>query len=135
MKLTFPGTRGEIEARTELHRMHTCLLVEGRVLIDCGADWLGRVHILRPEAIVLTHAHPDHAGGLRHGAPCTVYATHETWQRLKRWPVRERIVIPLKQPFTIASCRFEAFRVEHSLLAPAVGLPDYRRRRQHLLCS
>jgi phosphoribosyl 1,2-cyclic phosphodiesterase len=30
-------------------------------------------------------------------------------------------VIPPKQPFTIASCTFEAFRVEHSLLAPAVG--------------
>ena len=30
MKLTFIGTRGEIEARTELHFRHTSLLVEYR---------------------------------------------------------------------------------------------------------
>ncbi len=57
MKLRFPGTRGEIEARTPLHRMHSCLLVEGRVLVDCGADWLGKIEALGREAIALTHAH------------------------------------------------------------------------------
>jgi hypothetical protein len=37
--LTFLGTRGEIEARTRRHRMHTSLLVSYRnahVMIDCG---------------------------------------------------------------------------------------------------
>jgi len=41
MKLTFLGTRGEIEARTRRHRMHTSLLVSYRtadVMIDCGLD-------------------------------------------------------------------------------------------------
>ncbi len=64
MDLTFLGTRGEIDARTPQHRMHTSLLVSYRtadVMIDCGLDWLGKLERLHPSAIVLTHAHPDHA--------------------------------------------------------------------------
>src|SRR5437867_10762517 len=82
MKLTFLGTRGEIEARTRRHRMHSSLLVSQRgkkVMIDCGLDWLGKFERLHPDAIVLTHAHPDHAWGLRKGAACPVHAPKETW--------------------------------------------------------
>src|SRR5690606_3412712 len=67
MVLRFLGTRGEIEARTRAHRMHASLEVAYRgrsVMIDCGADWRARVWRLAPKAIVLTHAHPDHAAGL-----------------------------------------------------------------------
>src|SRR5438067_2064128 len=45
MKLTFLGTRGEIEARTRRHHMHSSRLVSYRgkkVMIDCGLDWLGK---------------------------------------------------------------------------------------------
>jgi glyoxylase-like metal-dependent hydrolase (beta-lactamase superfamily II) len=48
-------------------------------MIDCGADWLARLKAVAPSAIVITHAHPDHAFGLARGAPCPVYATAETW--------------------------------------------------------
>jgi ribonuclease BN (tRNA processing enzyme) len=57
MKLTFIGTRGEIEARTRRHRMHSSLLVSYRranVMIDCGLDWLGKIALHHPDAIVLT---------------------------------------------------------------------------------
>src|SRR5438477_103225 len=70
MQLTFLGTRGEIDARTRRHRMHTSLLVSYRsakVMIDCGLDWLGKLKRVSPNAIVLTHAHPDHAWGLKQG--------------------------------------------------------------------
>ena len=70
MTLTFIGTRGEIDARTRRHRMHTSLLVSyhgARVMIDCGLDWLGKLERVDPSAIVLTHAHPDHAWGLKQG--------------------------------------------------------------------
>jgi len=124
MHLQFLGTRGEIPVRTRQHRMHTALLVSyrtGRVMIDCGLDWLRRVGRLRPDAIVLTHAHPDHAWGLKNGAPCPVFAPEQTWQTLKGCRVDDRRVLPLRKPETICDIAFEAFAVEHSLLAPAVG--------------
>jgi phosphoribosyl 1,2-cyclic phosphodiesterase len=124
MKLRFLGTRGEIEARTRRHRMHSSLLVSYRgdhVMIDCGLDWLGKFERLRPSAIVLTHAHPDHAWGLKNGAPCPVHAPKKTWQSLKNCPVEDRHLIKERVPTKICDITFEAFPVEHSLLAPAVG--------------
>ena len=121
MKLTFLGTRGEIEARTALHRMHSCLMVNDRILVDCGADWIGKLKALHPQAIILTHAHLDHAGGLKKGAPCPVYATPQTWDGLERYPIREREKIIPRRPVRIGNVELEAFVVEHSLIAPAVG--------------
>lgn len=124
MKLTFIGTRGEIDTRTRRHRMHTSLLVSYRaatVMIDCGLDWLGKLKRLSPNAIVLTHAHPDHAWGLKRGAPCPVYATENTWQELRHYPISDRHVIKERTPTKICGITFEAFQVEHSVLSPAIG--------------
>jgi phosphoribosyl 1,2-cyclic phosphodiesterase len=124
LKLTFLGTRGEIKIRSRRHRRHSALLVEhknARIMIDCGADWLGRLHTIVPTAIVLTHAHVDHAGGLIHGAPCPVYATRETQRLLKRWPIHDRRQITLARVVTIGGVRLKPYRVEHSIHAPAVG--------------
>jgi hypothetical protein len=41
MRLTFLGTRGEIEARSKRHRMHSSVLVTdsiGRIMIDCAIE-------------------------------------------------------------------------------------------------
>src|SRR5216110_1740996 len=124
MKLIFLGTRGEIEARTRRHRMYSSLLVSYRgadVMIDCGLDWRGKFERLRPDAIVLTHAHPDHAWGLRNGAPCPVHAPQKTWQTLTRCRVENRHLINERSPTKICGITFEAFPVEHSILAPTVG--------------
>jgi phosphoribosyl 1,2-cyclic phosphodiesterase len=124
MKLVFLGTRGEIETRTRRHRMHSSLMVSYRgrsVMIDCGLDWLGKFERLRPSAIVLTHAHPDHAWGLKNGAPCPVYAPEKTWQTLQISSIKERYVIEERTQTKIFDIIFEAFPVEHSILAPAVG--------------
>jgi phosphoribosyl 1,2-cyclic phosphodiesterase len=124
MKLTFLGTRGEIEKRTRRHRMHTSLMVSYRsanVMIDCGLDWLGKFERLHPSVIVLTHAHPDHAWGLKQGASCPVYAPQETWRELRYCPIKERRLIKERTPMKICGITLEAFPVEHSILSPAVG--------------
>jgi ribonuclease BN (tRNA processing enzyme) len=124
MKLTFLGTRGYIEAKTRRHRMHTSLMVAYRgrgVMIDCGETWLGRLDDVSPRTIVITHAHADHVGGLADGSDCPVYATEQAWEGMGAFPLRERRTMPLRKPRKIEGVTFEAFGVEHSLRAPAVG--------------
>ena len=124
IELTFLGTRGEIKVRSRRHRRHSALLVRrGRahIMIDCGADWLKALPAVAPTAIILTHAHPDHAYGLAAGAPCPVYATEETWSLIASYPLRDRRVVEARVPFLIGGVRFEAFPVDHSIRAPAVG--------------
>ncbi len=126
MKLTFLGTRGEIDARNRRHRRHAALLVEyygRRVMVDCGEDWLGRIETVRPHGIVLTHAHPDHTWGLQDGAPCPVHATEDTWEDMADYPIpaNQRRTVEPREPFQVEGIGFEAFAVEHSTRCPAVG--------------
>jgi phosphoribosyl 1,2-cyclic phosphodiesterase len=123
VSFAFSG-RGGSEARTRRHLRHSSLLIGYRrreVMIDCGLDWRDRLARLRPAAIVLTHAHPDHAAGLRDGAPCPVYVSAGTWSAINRYPLADRVVIEPRRPLAVLGIEIEAFPVEHSLRAPAVG--------------
>lgn len=125
MKLTFLGTRGNIEAENDRHRMHTSLLVSyrrRRVMVDCGETWRGKVDEIRPHAVVVTHAHPDHAFGLDKGAPCPVWAPEPAWEVLDGYPLGETHTVEPRVPFEpVEGIVFEAFPVDHSTRAPAVG--------------
>jgi phosphoribosyl 1,2-cyclic phosphodiesterase len=90
-------------------------------MIDCGKDWLRRLRTVAPTAIVLTHAHADHAWGLAGGAPCPVYATKATWALLDRFPIRDRREMPVQKNVMISGVKFRAYPVQHSIRAPAVG--------------
>lgn len=126
MTLVFLGTRGEIEARTPRHCRHTSLLVSyygRRVMVDAGEDWRGDLERIAPDAIVVTHAHPDHAWGLKEGAPCPVHATTWAWEEMEGYPIpgEERRVLEPRMPVEVEGMGFEAFPVEHSTRCPAVG--------------
>jgi ribonuclease BN (tRNA processing enzyme) len=124
MKITFLGTRGNIDVRSKQHQRHTCTLVSYRgaqVMIDCGADWLQSVHSINPDAIVVTHAHPDHVDGLKRGAPCPVYAPAAVWEVIERWPIEERHRLGRRGPTLVRGVAFETYPVHHSVIAPAVG--------------
>lgn len=112
--------------RTKKHYRHAATLIcyKGkRVMLDCGLDWLGKLYDINPHAIILTHAHPDHAWGLKDGAPCPVYATRESWRvkELKKFPIQDKKVIHIQKKIIIAGIVFEAFSEKHSLLCPGVG--------------
>jgi phosphoribosyl 1,2-cyclic phosphodiesterase len=129
MKFTFLGTRGEIEARSRRHGRHSSVLAAsgtGRVrmskgvMIDCGEDWLEIFREINPGGIVLTHAHPDHAWGLRAGSHCPVWATEETWAAIDEYPIADRHVVRPREKFEVMGLTFEAFPVDHSVRCPAV---------------
>ena len=90
------------------------------LLIDWGQDWL---NYRQPpaDALLITHAHNDHGGGLAHGARWPVYASCDTWNALQRYPIKERIIIYPRMPFFIGSLSIEPFTINHSLKAPALG--------------
>lgn len=90
-------------------------------MIDCGEDWLGKLGPISPHAIFITHAHPDHASGLKDGATCPVYATKEAWRGMADFSIAERKTIAPREPVEIGAIRIEAFPVIHSIRAPAVG--------------
>jgi len=130
MKLTFLGTRGNIEARTRRHGMHSSMRVsyyDTEIIIDCGEDWLGEIDGWEADGIVVTHAHPDHAFGLREGAPCPVFATEAAWETMEDFAIEERRTVPERRPLQIGGAGggpgigLEAFPVLHSTRAPAVG--------------
>jgi phosphoribosyl 1,2-cyclic phosphodiesterase len=124
LKIKFLGTRGYIEAETRRHRRHSAVEIsyyDTRIMIDCGDDWAGELQTLRPDALVVTHAHPDHVGGLQDTLPCPVYATSAGWERMAPLSIPKAETVRERRPFEIGGIEIEAFPVEHSLRAPAVG--------------
>jgi phosphoribosyl 1,2-cyclic phosphodiesterase len=126
MVLTFLGTRGNIEPRKRGHIMHTVTTVAEsgkRIAFDCGESWRGQLHRIAAEAIVVTHAHPDHVGALVDGAPCPVYATRDSWIVMRNFGIARalRRTIEPHRTFRFGSLRLVAFPVVHSERAPAVG--------------
>lgn len=127
MKLKFLGTRGYIEPKTKRHSNHTSLMIEHnkkKIMIDCGETFKNKIKQINPDHIVITHAHPDHAFGLEKGSMGSfVWATKTTWKLIDKFLIEKKfrkIIYPRKKQ-KIGGITFEAFKVIHSVKAPAVG--------------
>lgn len=126
MKIIFLGTRGYLKIKSKRHNKHTSTLIinnNKKVMIDCGLDWSKKVYKIKPDAIVITHAHPDHSWGLKEGSPCPVFATSQSWEIMKKFKINDnqKNIIHPEVKTNIFGIIFEAFSVVHSIRAPAVG--------------
>ena len=124
-KLIFLGTKGEIEEVNEKHRYHASLLLivdSIRLLIDYGKRRRYTLEELRPDAIFITHAHPDPYAWLDEAIETTVpvYLTQDTYDYGKYHPSNAHIIRP-GQEIRIGNIFVTAYRVIHSIRCPTVG--------------
>jgi ribonuclease BN (tRNA processing enzyme) len=124
-KLVFLGTKGEIEEYTEKHKFNASLLIitaENRLLIDYGKLHKYTLEELKPDTILITHAHPDPYVWLNEDikTDIPVYLTRETLDYGKYRPDNPRVFYPGEEIET-GNITWSAYRVIHSIRCPAVG--------------
>jgi len=128
VNLTFLGTLGEIEETSEGHRRDSSLLASVdsvKLLIDFGEDHKGTLGRIKPDWILLTHLHPDHAFGLKDGeVQCPVYMSEESSKLLKDaglLNISDRRTFKDFEGFTVGPFTVTPIPVTHSTKAPAHG--------------
>jgi len=124
-KLVFLGSKGEIEESTEKHQYNASLMIicEGtRLLLDYGKLRRYTLEELKPDAILITHAHPDPYVWLYEDVKTDipVYLTQETYDYGKFRPANPHIFLPGEES-AIGALTWSAYRVLHSVRCPAVG--------------
>jgi ribonuclease BN (tRNA processing enzyme) len=124
VQAVFFGTRGYIEESSRSHRMHSALMLISRgrrLLLDAGQTWRGKLRLLKPDWIAITHAHPDHSFALEEGTEVPVYVSRESRDLLAHYPVREFRVFDDGELLRLGPFRVRPYDVIHSIRAPAVG--------------
>lgn len=125
VKLIFPGSKGEIEEFTEKHQYNASLLLTcgtARLLIDYGKLRKYTLRELKPDAILITHAHPDPYAWLYEDieTEIPVYMTQETYDYGKYRPANPHI-FQTGDEFDTGPFHWSAYRVMHSIRCPTVG--------------
>jgi ribonuclease BN (tRNA processing enzyme) len=124
VKLHFYGTRGYVAESTKAHAGHSAFVVEAngfRLLCDFGENRKGMLERIRPDAIFVSHAHPDHGWGLWEGTDIPVYASSVTHELLKELPLLDRRVLAPGETAVIGPFRLAPQPVIHSVRCPCIG--------------
>ncbi len=124
IRLHFYGTRGYVEEKSRAHSGHSAFTVEAegfRLLCDFGQNRKGLLEKIRPDAIFVSHAHPDHAWGLGEGTDIPVHASAITHEITRDLPVRERVTLEPERSVRVGPFRLTAFPVVHSVRCPCVA--------------
>jgi glyoxylase-like metal-dependent hydrolase (beta-lactamase superfamily II) len=125
VKLTFFGSRGYVKESSPAHTGHSAFLVESagfRLLCDFGENRRGLLARIRPDAIVVSHAHPDHAWGLAEGTGAPVYASRITHDLLRELPLGRRIVVGPGRRRKAGPFALTLFPVVHSVRCPGTAI-------------
>ena len=124
MRLHFYGTKGYVEEKSRAHSGHSAFTIEAdgfRLLCDFGLNRKGRLGKIAPDAIFVSHAHPDHGWGLEEGTSAPVYASEVTHGLLEKFPIQNRVVLEPRRPVAIGPFRLTAFPVVHSVRCPCTA--------------
>jgi phosphoribosyl 1,2-cyclic phosphodiesterase len=83
LEIIFLGTKGYIEEENQEHKFYTGILFQCsdfRILLDYGENLVGAYPLdrIKPNLILLSHLHPDHAGGLKEKPSVEVYSNYES---------------------------------------------------------
>jgi ribonuclease BN (tRNA processing enzyme) len=125
MRLRFFGTKGYVEEKSRAHSGHSAFTVETegfRLLCDFGQNRKGLLETIRPDAIFVSHAHPDHAWGLEEGTAAPVHASAITHELTAKFPIEKRVVLEPGRPVAAGPFRLTAATVLHSVRCPGIGV-------------
>ena len=125
MLLHFYGTKGYVEEESPSHRGHSAWVLEVagfRLLCDFGENRKGLLSEIAPDAIFVSHAHPDHAWGLREGADVPVHASTITHELTREFPISKRVTLSPGKARRVGPLRLTAFPVVHSVRCPCIAV-------------
>jgi ribonuclease BN (tRNA processing enzyme) len=125
VKLHFYGTKGYVEESSPAHAGHSAFTIESngfRLLCDFGENRRGLLAEIRPDAIFVSHAHPDHAWGLEEGTPAPVHASAITHELTAKMPIETRVVLEPGRAVSAGPFRLTAMPVVHSVRCPGIGV-------------
>lgn len=124
MRLHFYGTKGYVEEKNRAHSGHSAFTIEAggfRLLCDFGLNRKNLLGKIAPDAIFISHAHPDHSWGLEEGTGVPVYASEVTHGLLEKFPIENRVILEQRRPAKIGPFRLTAFPVVHSVRSPCAA--------------
>lgn len=124
MLLRFFGTKGYVDAASRSHAGHSAFTIEAagfRLLCDFGENRRGRLAAIAPDAVFVSHAHPDHAWGLSEGTDVPVLASEATHTLLSEFPIATRVRALPGVAQTLGPFRLSTFDVVHSIRCPCIA--------------